>query len=246
MIGTALNKIIRAIAAIINKLEAHLEPKRARRHYYRNIHNVIWERAISESADFVYNYIDNVMLFRQKNQMWNYISEKINQKNISGIGIEFGVAKGRSINYLSKKIPSLHFFGFDSFIGLPEDWIGHHAVKGSYNQRGKLPKVNSNVSLVRGWFDETIPEFLNKYNMNDVLFIHIDSDTYQSATIILNQIGPKIKTGTLVLFDEFIGYPNWKNGEFKALNEAAERFEFQFKFLAFSTEQALIEIRHDE
>lgn len=45
-----------------------------------------------------------------------------------------------------------------------------------------------------------------------------------------------------ILFDELIGYPNWQNGEFMALGEAKEKFSFNYRFLAFSSEQALIEI----
>jgi hypothetical protein len=29
--------------------------------------------------------------------------------------------------------------------------------KGCFNRNGNLPKVNKNVTLIKGWFDETLP-----------------------------------------------------------------------------------------
>ena len=156
--------------------------------------------------------------------------------------MEFGVAGGTSINCLSNLLTSYSFVGFDSFIGLKEDWVGHHATKGAYSQNGVLPKVNSNVILVAGWFDETIPTYIEKNGIANLKFIHIDCDTYEAAIAVFNELGDYLHPGMLILFDELLGYPNWQNGEFKALHEAQHKYGFNFKYRAFSSEQALIEI----
>lgn len=174
--------------------------------------------------------------------MWRYVADRIDRECKGGMCLEFGVAGGVSINALSGWLPNFEFYGFDSFVGLAEDWIGHHATKGAYDQGGVLPSVNSNVSLVSGWFETTVPQFVDRNDLSKLRLLHIDSDTYEAATTVFDCLHDHIRSGILVLFDELIGYPNWKNGEYRALCEASAKYGFQYKFLAFSSEQALIEI----
>lgn len=234
--------VLRKFISLLDYIDAYLNSRRVRRSPNRSLHNVLWERATQQSADFVEEFLHHSMIFVNKEDMWTYVSQKLSSKYKDGVGIEFGVASGTSINFLSVRLPNFKFYGFDSFEGLAEDWVGHHATKGAYSQNGNMPDVNDNVSLIKGWFTDTIPHFINSVNLNALRFLHIDSDTYEAANIIFNSLGDKINSGTLILFDELIGYPNWKNGEYLALIEAQKKFGFQYKFLAFSSEQALIEI----
>jgi hypothetical protein len=50
-------------------------------------------------------------------------SNSINGKNflVTGVIAEFGVLKGKSINFLATKCPNAQVFGFDSFLGIEED-----------------------------------------------------------------------------------------------------------------------------
>jgi hypothetical protein len=51
-----------------------------------------------------------------------------------------------------------------------------------------------------------------------------------------------LKPGVLVLFDDYLAYPNWKNGEFLAWQEFCSQNSIKYRYLGFATEQALIEI----
>jgi hypothetical protein len=42
---------------------------------------------------------------------------------------------------------------------LPEKWRDGFG-KGSFSRNGNFPKVNSNVELIKGWFHETLPNFI--------------------------------------------------------------------------------------
>ncbi len=58
---------------------------------------------------------------------------------------------------------------------------------------GALPKINAeNIEFVKGWFDDTIPPFMQEYDDN-VVFIHIDCDTYQSTKTVLTQFSERMK-----------------------------------------------------
>ena len=69
--------------------------------------------------------------------------------------LEFGVWTGGTLNQISTHTNKT-VFGFDSFEGLPEVWDrenkGWWSDKGSFSLQGKLPKVNQNVKLIKGWY----------------------------------------------------------------------------------------------
>mgnify|MGYP000079224382 CR=1 FL=1 len=84
--------------------------------------------------------------------------------------LEFGVWQGGSINFFSSKFPNSQFYGFDSFEGLPENWRPGFE-KGTFSLNGMLPKVNANVKLIPGWFNESLPYFLENVNLESNVFI---------------------------------------------------------------------------
>ena len=85
--------------------------------------------------------------------------------------LEFGVASGNTINYISK-FTNNTVYGFDSFEGLPEKWRDG-IEKGFFSRNGILPQVNSNVKLIKGWFNETLVDFIKIQNKRFHLFILI-------------------------------------------------------------------------
>ncbi len=226
----------------VDKFEFFMEPMRSKRHYGRNLYNVMKERAVNSSADFVEEHLTSSLIFRKRENIQDYTIKKLLGQYKNGMCLEFGVAGGYSLNRMSKKLTNMKFYGFDSFEGLAEDWLGTDVQKSTFSQKGKLPNVNANVTLVKGWFDKTLSEFISNNDMGNIRLIHIDADTYEATSIIFTQIGPHIQKGLFILFDELIGYPNWQNGEYKALIEAKEKFGFNYRYIAFTTEQALIEI----
>lgn len=239
-----MRALIKKTLSTIIKIDEKIFLNRVRKNPKKNLQNILWERAAQQSADFVENHLQSCLIFGDKVSMWNHVGEIFDHDTDGGICLEFGVASGVSINWLSKSMPNYKFYGFDSFVGLKEDWKGHHSAKGAYSQNGITPAVNSNVSLIEGWFDVTLPLFIknNQDQFNQLTLLHIDSDTYESATVIFDELSPFFKPGLVILFDELIGYPNWQNGEYRALCEAKEKYDFDYKFLAFSSEQALVQL----
>lgn len=158
--------------------------------------------------------------------------------------IEFGVYKGDSINFFSKYVNKI--YGFDSFEGLREDWTGNHKFqKGFFDLEGKLPKLKSNVVAIKGWVQDTLDDFLAK-EKPDILFLHMDLDTYESTKYVLERVKPYLFERCYILFDNLYNHPGWKHGEYKALTELFDKNEY--KFLAFSTNstQALIEFKKNK
>src|SRR5919107_6018636 len=91
-----------------------------------------------------------------------------------GLVCEFGVFEGASTNYLARRLPGRRLFGFDSFRGLPEAWRPDFGA-GAFSTGGRLPRVESNVTLVEGWFEDTLPPFVAGHS-GPVALLHIDCD----------------------------------------------------------------------
>ncbi len=173
------------------------------------------------TVDYKAFYSCNTILdTREDEYRWcmNYIKS-------SGICLEFGVYKGHSINFCANLRPDLSFFGFDSFEGLPEEWNLNSTTKipkGYFSTNP--PKVKPNVTLVKGWFEETVSKF-SYSNKEDIIFLNIDCDLYSSTRIVLFELNKFIKPGTIVRFDELLNnrddlpYSEWEKHEWRAFQE---------------------------
>jgi hypothetical protein len=133
-----------------------------------------------------------------------HIEQALQHVHIDGHYIELGVFEGKSINHIASLKPQTTIWGFDSWQGIEEEWRYHDKVfpPGSYSTNGQLPQVADNVKLVSGWFEDSLPLWLEE-NPGQIAYIHIDSDTYSAATTIFKHLGPRIVRGTVISFDEW-------------------------------------------
>lgn len=185
-------------------------------------------------------------IFEKRNLYYDYVLNHIPYKN--GLYLEFGVYQGGSINYISDRIGDHIIYGFDSFEGLPDGWLPGYP-KGKFNENGELPEVNDNVRLVKGWFNETLPDFIDAHKSEQCSFINIDCDLYESTKCVLSLLKDNIREGTVICFDEMAGHIGWPDDEYKAFTEFIEETGMKFKYLACAfggghqlTERVAIEI----
>lgn len=197
-----------------------------------------------EAANFIKELPEasQLSLFSNRKEIHNFLIEKLQTKELNSLVLEFGVYKGRSIKYFGKQLPQHKIVGFDSFLGLNAAFGGYNAPN-LFNRQGKVPKnLPSNIQLEIGWIEDTLPKFINNNEINPVL-IHLDLDTYEATSIVLQLLQPFLQKGTYILFDELIGNPLWQHGEFRALNENLNKEHY--RFIAFGPNQALLEIHQD-
>jgi hypothetical protein len=78
-----------------------------------------------------------------------------------------------------------------------------------------------------------------------IRFMNVDCDLYSSTKVIFDFLWKQIIPGTVIVFDEYIGYPTWKEDEFRAFNEAVEKYGWQYDILCFSfvTKQVAVRIK---
>ncbi len=196
----------------------------------RNIFRWRQIHALEETGQFIEEQLPLAHSFETRYALFDYIlkSQQISERE--GLVCEFGVATGKSINYLAGKLKSKTIFGFDSFEGLPEAWRGNYP-KGTFETA--LPAVRENVELIPGLFDDTLGPFLQKHS-ETALLLHLDADLYSSTKTVLEIIKSRIVPGTILVFDEFFNYPGWQEGEAKAFSEFIESTKLRFEYLAYN------------
>jgi len=119
--------------------------------------------------------------------------------------LEFGVYKGHSIRFWSEMNcdPQSRFIGFDSFEGLPENFTKKF-TKGAANMDGAVPQVDDErVSFVKGWFQNTLPGFVNGFTPRSRLVVHNDSNLYSSTFFALASLNTLLVPGAVVILDDF-------------------------------------------
>lgn len=200
------------------------------------------ERARQSSADFIERHLHTAMLFRNKSVLHNYSIKNIIPE---GMILEFGVRSGTSINLFADLLKAQGdkrlLYGFDSFEGLSERWVGASGRPGTFSLQGVMPEVRDNVRLIKGWIDDTLPKFLEE-NPGPIAFINIDTDTVSPCRTILELCKSRLVDGSVIIFDELLSYAGWKQGEALALQEKlpAEAYEFE----AFSGYEAMLRIKN--
>ncbi len=142
--------------------------------------------------------------------------------------LEFGVAHGNSIKLMAEFFtsPYARFFGFDSFVGLPEKWLMHDV--GAFSNRGVAPAFgDARVEFVQGWFQNSVPPFLDSFRQtrDRPVLVHFDADLYSSTLFLLTMLWPRVDE-YYFMFDDFI------YDEVIALRDFCTAFPVQLEFFA--------------
>jgi len=211
------------------------------RWYYSNRwhpHHALLEDALAETVAYIKSNMSDALI--RRNDL-DVINAALRQTTLDGLHLEFGVRSGRSVDHIARRRPKVTVHGFDSFEGLPEAWAGYSIDRGAFGGEG-IPAVESNVRLHVGWFDDTLPTFLDEH-AGDVAFVHVDSDIYSSARTVLFGLAPRIRPGTVIVFNEYFNYPNWKQHEFRAFQEFCSEHDVEYDYLCWGMYEVAVVIR---
>jgi hypothetical protein len=166
--------------------------------------------------------------FSRREELFDLVGKQVGNREV--LYLEFGVFQGQATRYWSKLLLNLNskLHGFDSFEGLPEEWLPHRQ-KGHFATDGAIPQIDDNrVEFFKGWFDETLPKY--KCPPHEVLVINLDADLYSSTISVLKALQINIVPGTYIYFDEF----NHRDHELRAFDEFINQTGMKF-FLVGAT-----------
>ena len=159
---------------------------------------------------------DEVRRLRERDDVFELAIRRI--AGTRPLYLEFGVYEGATLRWWSEHLrqPDAQLIGFDSFVGLPERWRpGFEA--GAFETAGPPEIADPRVSLVAGWFEDTLARF--KPPENDQLIVNVDCDLFSSAATVLRWVEPYLVPGTMLYFDELSD----RDHELRALRELVAR-----------------------
>ena len=201
---------------------------------------ILKQKAAKESAEYIEKNMKEAIIIQmrtwsEKLKVLEYCFKFIPQNSII---VECGVYSGKSINLIADNFHNSQIFGFDSFEGLPEDWSGYFLEQGTF--KTNMPEVRTNVTLIKGWFNETLPKFNIDHKGQYINLLHVDSDIYSSAVTIFENLHSLLAKNSVIVFDEYFNYPNWKEHEHKAFQEFCSKYKVSYKYLASGTQQVAV------
>lgn len=174
---------------------------------------------------------------------YQFLRDIIETHKPAGWAIEFGVHSGTSLAMIAEYMPVI---GLDSFQGLPEDWREDYPT-GIFATGGRSDHaLTNNALIVPGWFNETLPVLVER-GLPDLGLVHIDCDLYSSTITALEGIAGSLRAGmygTIIVFDEYHGYPGYQQHEAKAWAEFATKNGIEYQVLATGEQERAFIIRN--
>ena len=155
-----------------------------------------------------------------------------------GVFAEFGVFEGKTLQHIAEHAPEdTPVYGFDSFEGLPDDW-GVLLPKGEFATPVPSFPESLNISLEVGLIEDTLPPFLASNPNLKFSLIHIDCDLYNVTKFILTQLVSRLSDQSVIVFDEYYGYPTYEEHEYRAWREICDELRIASRPLAVSSHSA--------
>jgi len=156
-----------------------------------------------------------------KERLINLYNQCEKFKNTNYSFVECGVAKGGCLALMKYVAGDNKLYGFDSFEGMPDVtskdlggslnpkiWIGTNLSEGIKNVYNTFKKLNidmKNVTLIKGFFSDTLNIQTNIDNIGPIGILRLDSDWYESTMLCLEKLYDKVVSGGVIIIDDY-GY----------------------------------------
>jgi predicted O-methyltransferase YrrM len=193
-------------------------------------------RALEESVEYLRSLPVLPPSFPSSRQLLKFAVQEAHPK---GSIVELGVFKGGTIRFMARNLsPDRPIHGFDTFTGLPAPWSGNTKM---FEAGGVPPKVPGNVFLHVGLFTDSLPGWVEDHP-EPISLLHVDCDLYESTASAFRCLAPRIREGTVIVFDEYFNYPGWQAHEFKAFQEFVEEHDVSYTALGYASVQMAFRI----
>lgn len=202
----------------------------------RDVYTAMERIAADESAAFA------TEAFRQARPFFHAhdtLRHAMDESPSTGLALEFGVSAGATLAVIAETRGRRKVFGFDSFAGLPEHWRWGFD-EGAFAAE-EVPVVPG-AEIIKGKFQDVLPGFLADHP-EQLAIAHIDSVLYSSAGYVLDQLRPRMVTGTVIVFNEYYNYPGWRDHEHRAWQEFVADSGLAFTYLGATADDEQVSVR---
>jgi len=168
---------------------------------------------------------DHTMVDVPRLKLLYELTKELDCQGIPGDLVTCGVYRGGSAAVLAganiKSGVQRKSWLFDSFQGLPEptERDGFEAQETYYKgwcgagedevRRlfARLGLMSSNVHIVRGWFEDTLP----RAPLQQIALLHIDADWYDSMRICLTTLFDRVQPNGVIVLDDYGRWEGCRN-----------------------------------
>lgn len=232
----------RSFGAAWRRFTLRWRAQRLVRPFVHTFHWLAWSPRFFDWMDE--HKTDATALFDDRHQLYDHCLRTLGLAEEPIDYLEFGVAAGNSLRWWigHNTHPDSRFHGFDTFTGIPEAWAKFPV--GAFSNDGRLPDISDpRLTFHVGLFQDTMAPFMNQFRRGNRLVIHLDADLYSSTLYVLVNLGPLLRHGDVILFDEagaVIGITH----EFRALIDYTSAYGTQFRLIggAFDYVQIALEV----
>jgi|TARA_B110000285_G_scaffold74052_1_gene85399 hypothetical protein len=162
---------------------------------------------------------------------------------LDGFVAEYGVDDGTSFIALCE-LADQPVYGFDAFEGLADNgkWRGGIEHQDQFQNGGDIPfSVPCNGRIIKGWFDETLPDF--DYGRLPARFVNIDCDNYNATVCVLDNIKSHIVTDTVIALDDYFNEYKFRGkSQFGAWHEFVKENNIKYEYLYCVAPAVIIKI----
>ena len=191
---------------------------------------------------FINRIISNGFTLVSNERLKNLYGQCSKFKSTNYSFVECGVAKGGCLSMMKfASGKNNKIFGFDSFEGMPritnED-IGDYnkscplkdfgkvgdnlsgGIDNVYNTFNRLNLNMDNVTLIKGFFQDTLQVQENIANIGKIAILRLDGDWYESTKICLDKLYDNVIEGGIIIIDDY--------GHFIGAKKATDEFRDKY------------------
>lgn len=207
--------------------------------YLDNLNNIP-DKHVSDFA--LYTPINSIQRFLARYELMKLIS------TTPGAIIELGVCSGNGLmslihchNILQPTYQYREFYGFDTFEGFPDvhkndiadiTWVKGDFANNSFDKLTNIVNTHNdyfylptNVKLIKGDVNKTVPTFLDENKHIIVSLLYLDLDIYEPTKTALKYFLPKMTKGSIIAFDE-LNYKSFPGETIAMLEELSTKYKF--------------------
>ena len=87
------------------------------------------------------------------------------------------------------------------------------------------------MRLHGGWFADTLPRYFAAHP-GPIRLLHVDCDLYSSTREVLAAANGRLVAGSVVVFDDLLGYPGYAQHELRAFEEWSQAHGVGWELIA--------------
>lgn len=160
---------------------------------------------VADFVDWQIETFGRTNIFGSREQLWEALLPRVQSAASPLHCLEFGVAHGYASQWWLGQLTrtDLRWHGFDRFTGLPRSWRRHD--EGAFDAGGTPPAIDDARAT---WHIGDVEDTVLELDLDEVAtgsrLILFDLDLYEPTLVAWNVLGPLLKPGDVLYFDEAI------------------------------------------